>query len=195
MDNRLQELRKDIGISQKDFFNQVIKKELEMNISFRTYQNWENPSNSIKEESALKLAKYFEVSLGYLLGFGTIEEEIDRDIKIKKSQFSRENNILLELGYLLSDRQLNNILDTIHIFHASNKAYFSNLIEYHDEFIEDELEVEFFSFIEKYPDFLAVEKEKYNNYKKIINDPKSRAETEKKLELIKKYQEEKIKND
>lgn len=190
MDNRLQELRKDTGKSQKDFFNSVVKNELGMDISFRTYQNWEKPSNSIKEESAQKLANYFDVSLGFLLGFGTVKEEIEHSNKLQSEQFSRENNILLELGYILSDRQLDSILNTIHLFHSSNIDYIDKLIEQEDEFVERHLESEYSYFVSKFPSFLEEQKQKFYDALKQRNDPERRAEIQKNLELIKKYQEQ-----
>ena len=60
--NRLKELRKKAKISQKDF-----SKERE--IPLRTLQSWENGESQIKPEKAQQLAEYFDVSIGYLLGY------------------------------------------------------------------------------------------------------------------------------
>lgn len=66
--NRLKELRKANNFSQKDFFERIVKIELKLDVTLRTYQNWENPNNEIKSKPAQKLAEYFGVNIGYLLG-------------------------------------------------------------------------------------------------------------------------------
>ena len=40
-----------------------------MDITLRTYQNWENPNNEIKAKPALLLAEYFKIEIGELLGY------------------------------------------------------------------------------------------------------------------------------
>ena len=60
--NRLKELRKKKGISQKEFSK-------EHNIPLRTLQSWENGESRFKADRGQQLAKYFDVSLNYLLGF------------------------------------------------------------------------------------------------------------------------------
>ncbi|WP_161950989.1 helix-turn-helix domain-containing protein, partial [Streptococcus suis] len=66
--NRLKSLRLTEGFSQVEFYNKVIKKELGLDITLRTYQNWEKPENEIKSKPAQLLADYFHVNVGYLLG-------------------------------------------------------------------------------------------------------------------------------
>ena len=66
--NNLKKLRIEKGFSQKEFYEDIIKKELGLDITLRTYQNWENSSNEIKSKPALLLAEYFRVNVGYLLG-------------------------------------------------------------------------------------------------------------------------------
>lgn len=60
--NRLKELRKKEKISQKKFSK-------ERDIPLRTLQSWENGESQIKPEKAQQLAEYFNVSIGYLLGY------------------------------------------------------------------------------------------------------------------------------
>lgn len=67
--NRLKELRKASNFSQKDFFEIIVKTKLKLDVTLRTYQNWENPNNEIKSRPAQALADYFGVSVGYLLGY------------------------------------------------------------------------------------------------------------------------------
>ena len=60
--NRLKELRKKKGISQKEFSK-------EHNIPLRTLQSWENGESQFKADRGQQLAEYFDVSLNYSLGF------------------------------------------------------------------------------------------------------------------------------
>lgn len=64
--NRLKILRKEKSLSQ-----QALAKEI--GVSYRTLQNWENGVNTIKPDKAQKLADYFGVSVGYLLGYEVID--------------------------------------------------------------------------------------------------------------------------
>lgn len=67
--NNLKKLRLEKGFSQKEFYEKIIKKELGLDITLRTYQNWENPNNEIKSKPALLLAEYFKIDIGELLGY------------------------------------------------------------------------------------------------------------------------------
>ena len=60
--NRLKELRKEKGLSQKALAN-------ELGVHYRTLQNWENGESNIKPEKAKLLADYFSVPVSYLLGY------------------------------------------------------------------------------------------------------------------------------
>ncbi|SFF98562.1 helix-turn-helix domain-containing protein [Streptococcus equinus] len=68
-ENRLKDLRKTTGKSQKDFYNEIIVDELNLGVTLRTYQNWEKPENEIKSKPANSLADYFKVPISYLLGY------------------------------------------------------------------------------------------------------------------------------
>lgn len=74
--NRLKQLRQ-----QKKLTQQGLAEEL--GVAYRTIQNWENGVNQISIGKAKKLAEYFDVSVGYLLGLDTpakdgIAELIDK---------------------------------------------------------------------------------------------------------------------
>lgn len=60
--NRLKELRKKKGLTQ----NQLAK---DISVHYRTLQNWENGDSQLKPDKIKQLAKYFEVSEAYLLGY------------------------------------------------------------------------------------------------------------------------------
>ncbi|NYS33561.1 helix-turn-helix transcriptional regulator [Streptococcus danieliae] len=60
--NRLKELRKEKKLTQKEL-------ALELDVHYRTLQNWENDATQIKPDKAKVLANFFGVSVGYLLGY------------------------------------------------------------------------------------------------------------------------------
>lgn len=62
--NRLKHLRKNEGLSQQELAQ-------EMETTKLTISNWENGKHRIKADKADQLAKFFNVSLGYLLGIDT----------------------------------------------------------------------------------------------------------------------------
>lgn len=78
--NRIKELRKQRKITQKalaDIFG----------VSVRTIQKWEHGDTTIKAVKTKKLADYFEVSEGYLLGYSQspdIQEE--KGLQLSKCQ-------------------------------------------------------------------------------------------------------------
>ena len=63
--NRIKQLRKDKGLSQQALAEQI-------GLHYRTLQNWENGHGDISIGKAKKLAEYFGVSVGYLLGFDDV---------------------------------------------------------------------------------------------------------------------------
>lgn len=67
--NNLKKLRIEKGYSQKKFYDEIIREKLGLDITLRTYQNWENPNNEIKSKPALLLAEYFKIEIGELLGY------------------------------------------------------------------------------------------------------------------------------
>ena len=76
--NRLKILRTDQGITQ-DKLAEIINaglKENEKPISKMVISNWENNKHTIKQDKAQQLAKYFGVSVGYLLGYDNSPSKI-----------------------------------------------------------------------------------------------------------------------
>ena len=71
--NRLKELRKEKKLTQKELAE-------ETDIPYRTLQRWENGESQIKPEKAEKLADYFGVSVGYLLGYD--DNDFEKQIRI-----------------------------------------------------------------------------------------------------------------
>ena len=65
--NKLKELRKSKNLTQQELAT-------ETKIPYRTIQRWENGESNIKPEKAFQLADFFEVSVGYLLGYSEQSE-------------------------------------------------------------------------------------------------------------------------
>lgn len=180
--NRLKILRKEKGLSQ-----QALAKEI--GVSYRTLQNWENGVNSIKPDKAQALADYFGVSVGFLLGFGTIEEELQQSRKETISQWEKESNALLSLGFVLSDNDIDVLSHLLHNMSSRNSAHFFTLVEHNDEFITEKLESEFSAFYEKNPDYVTNTKKKYADYLHRSTDPEEIRKRDERLKLIQEFQE------
>lgn len=180
--DRLKELRKANKKTQQEVADF-------MGITRRGYQKWENGESQIKPDKAQALADYFGVSVGFLLGFGTIEEELQQSRKETLERFQKEDDALLSLGYLLSDNQIQNILDLIYSFSSSNNTYIRSLIEHDDKNIKDILENDFFCFTEVYPEFLENKIQEYEQYKKDCTDPIRQKQIQERLSLIADYEE------
>lgn len=71
--NRLKELRQAKKLTQQEM-------ALELHTPLRTYQRWENGESQIKPEKAEKLADFFGVSVGYLLGYD--DNDFEKQIRI-----------------------------------------------------------------------------------------------------------------
>ena len=74
--NRLKQLRQQTGDTQEDVTKVI-------GVTRRGYQKMENEESQIKSDKAQKLAKYFGVSVGYLLGYEPESEQVSNYQKIK----------------------------------------------------------------------------------------------------------------
>lgn len=70
---RLRELQRAKKLTQKELADIA-------EVSKRTIQNWEDGTSNIKPEKAKKLADYFSVSVGYLLGYE--DNDFEKQIRI-----------------------------------------------------------------------------------------------------------------
>lgn len=80
---RLFELRTGEGLSQRDIAKI-------MNVSQGTYNNWENEKTQPSIEQLISLAKYFDVTVDYLIGYS---DDYDNQ-KIVNTISSDENYLL-----------------------------------------------------------------------------------------------------
>lgn len=73
IENRLRELRQENKLTQDELALELNKnlKKGEKRVSKMTISNWENNKHAIKPDKAQKLAEYFGVPVGYLLGYDT----------------------------------------------------------------------------------------------------------------------------
>ena len=163
MDNKLKELRlKKEYNGKKGMTQQEIADEI--GVTKRTYIYWEKGERQIKPDKAQQLADYFGVTTGFLLGFGTWEEELEYDRKEMYKLFQKEDDALLSLGHLLSDNDIEHVLQLIHLLSSKNESYFWKSIELKDPNKHLIFDSEFSSFAETYPNYLSELQEKYKNY-------------------------------
>lgn len=93
--NRLRELQRAKKLTQQELADIA-------EVSKRTISNWEDGTSNIKPEKAKKLADYFGVSVGYLLGYDSdIKNEADIKVAvideiIEKLCVIKDNMILRE---------------------------------------------------------------------------------------------------
>ena len=91
--NRLRELQRAEKLTQQELADIA-------EVSKRTIQNWEDGTSNIKLKKAEKLADYFDVSVGYLLGYDDnyfkkqIRDDNDFERQIKNDAF---NNFLYKI--------------------------------------------------------------------------------------------------
>lgn len=92
--NRIKELRKQRKITQKalaDIFG----------VSVRTIQKWEHGDTAIKAVKTKKLADYFEVSEGYLLGYSQSQDIQDKKwLRLSKRQQYIQKLINIKISLL-----------------------------------------------------------------------------------------------
>lgn len=116
--NRLKELRQEKKLSQKEI-------ALELQVPLRTYQRWENGESQIKQDKAQKLADYFGVSVGYLLGYETNTETgsladrmFDFQLEIMKNIRKVEYGEVLILEQITRDLNREAIIEQSRRYHV-----------------------------------------------------------------------------
>lgn len=80
MANRIKEMRKKKGLSQKEFakaFNEFAPNI--KNVSYATISRWENGKNEPKLNTWLKLSDFFNVPISYLQGVSNISKKDKND--------------------------------------------------------------------------------------------------------------------
>lgn len=97
--NRLKELRKQKGLTQQGLADEI-------SVSKITVLRWENEERQIKPEKAQQLADFFGVSVGYLLGYESLDIilNMSRNGEFKNHDEKKEmiNSLAFVEGYLES---------------------------------------------------------------------------------------------
>ena len=104
--NRLKELRQEKKLSQKELA-EILR------VHYRTLQNWENGESQIKPEKAKQLADFFNVSVGYLLGYDTKISELQNDLLISTKGLERTISEAFSQANSYFELQTQGIVDTI----------------------------------------------------------------------------------
>lgn len=133
--NKLHELRKAQKISQETL-------ALLLNVSTKTISRWENGESNIKPKKAEELAKIFNVSVAYLLGYTDDSKVYDDELTVEvegnllsvsEKRFEEEyrNNLLKNFVRFLSDENLflsnNEIVDIIQLLFSLSTNHGNSL--------------------------------------------------------------------
>lgn len=102
--NRLKELRQEKGLSQKELAKDI-------GVHYRTLQNWENGKAEIKPDKAQVLADFFGVSVGYLLGYEDMTQQVIIENEFLRDENRRLNNEMIEHYFAITAKA--NLLDII----------------------------------------------------------------------------------
>lgn len=89
--NNLKDLRKNKNLTQKEM-------AMELQLPYRTYQRYESGESQIKPDKAEKLAKHFNVSVAYLLGYSEIKNSKIALIDNKTGMPAQFDNKKIEVG-------------------------------------------------------------------------------------------------
>ena len=154
--NRLKELRKNSGKTQKEVFE-------ETGIPIRSIQNWENGKRQINSESAKQLADYFGVDIAYLLGYDAVLKSIENktdgddllsvggDLLSVLNQMKWQQHELIDLSFIDSKDEaeelktdvkiaiefLNNIIKAISKGDTANTKEYTKRLYQDVEFLND----------------------------------------------------------
>lgn len=129
--NRIRELRKEKGLSQKEFakaFNEFSKDDENIKtISYATVSRWENEENEPKLDVWIKLADFFSVPVSYLQGLSDINYKDVNELRkrtlknypdfAKKISNSSKFTPFIhasELGSMVRDNVLSNYQDVVY---------------------------------------------------------------------------------
>ncbi|WP_300207750.1 helix-turn-helix domain-containing protein [uncultured Streptococcus sp.] len=133
--NRLKELRKEKKLTQQELADY-------MQVTRRGYQKWENGESNIKPKKAEELAKIFNVSVAYLLGYTDDSKMYDDELTVEvegnllsvsEKRFEEEyrNNLLKNFVRFLSDENLflsnNEIVDIIQLLFSLSTNHGNSL--------------------------------------------------------------------
>lgn len=174
--NRLKSLRSqyDDKLTQDKFAKK-------MGVTKRTIIAWENGERVLKLDKAEKIANFFNVSVGYLLGFSSIKFESDQikneiekrlkntDGEFNSQVFNQTLNLLEDVGFL--DLDMDTIVDLY--FYNTNITIpvrtMTELLDFFDDNAKDYMET--LSIVEPYEaDSIIQTISKLGDYTEKLND-------------------------
>ncbi|HGA1080856.1 TPA: helix-turn-helix domain-containing protein [Streptococcus agalactiae] len=119
--NRLKELRKEKKLTQEELAGEI-------GVSKITILRWENGERQIKPDKAKELAKYFNVSVGYLLGYAP-NKKIDFQLNLDGTtlHLTKEQFLALEN----TSKSIKKIKNTINES-VKQEEYIKNASKYYD---------------------------------------------------------------
>lgn len=100
--NRLKELRKEKKLTQKELADIIGTTKL-------TISNWENDKHSMNSEKAEQLADFFEVSIGYLLGYEDLLDQIEEADTVISENMSQIKELLSVVASTYNSRYKNSL--------------------------------------------------------------------------------------
>lgn len=75
--DRIRDLLKNKNVTQKQFFE-------DLQLGKNTFKNWETNNTIPSGVVVVNIAKYFNVSTDYLLGYESVEEKTDKETTLNK---------------------------------------------------------------------------------------------------------------
>lgn len=137
--NNLKDLRKEAGLTQDELAKKI-------GISKRTLAYWEKGENNIKAEKANELAKLFNVSVSYLLGYSdkkepyyddeilldngsggsvSLSEKRDSDIiqKYTEQLFNSFEKFLNDFNFVISDSEIESFVKLLSYYNVNNMSH------------------------------------------------------------------------
>lgn len=150
--NNLKVLRTESGLTQK-------KLSEEINIPLRTLQNWETGIRNINPDKAKILADFFEVSVGYLLGFSEEKKDIFKStldiVTIEDEHVELENFVaLLDIARYKTVDVRDKIISNLKKYYD----YYGEKMKAEDDFVSEE----------KFQSFLKSHQEKTEQYQSML---------------------------
>lgn len=124
-DNRLTKLREEKGLNKKE-----IAKEL--SLPYTTYLNYENDEREPSSETLIQIAKFFDVSVDYLLGISDVRTK-NVDIKGIRNTTGLSEAAIVNIKRFALDNPfgmlfLNKLLEDL--TYSNNKSILSEIIVY-----------------------------------------------------------------
>lgn len=124
-DNRLTKLREEKGLNKKE-----ISKEL--SLPYTTYLNYENDEREPSSETLIQIAKFFDVSVDYLLGISDVRTN-NVDIKGIRNTTGLSEAAIVNIKRFALDNPfgmlfLNKLLEDL--TYSNNKSILSEIIVY-----------------------------------------------------------------